>query len=268
MNVLHSTIGGIIVAVFMLGLLVGYGFSRQREDAETDDSHADKLDYPTDADKKTSVAALARAQIALAKDKQAADHRADAHHKKTYTVSYWTAIGVAVYTGLTALITGASIWSASTATDSEHRQLRAYIFIDHATMMDFELGKKPQVKFAVKNFGQTPGYETVIDLWIALTDPKNPEFDNSGHPGPPSPLAPGYTMRSILTASDVLDESTNAAVENGSLAYFVYGTITYKDTFGRDHWTKARAIFGATELALGGGGLTLYREGNDADRDP
>jgi hypothetical protein len=65
-----------------------------------------------------------------------------------------------------------------------------------------------------------------------------------------------------------LDEPTIAAVKNGSLAYFVYGTITYKDTFGRDHWTKIRSLFGAVELAAGGGSLTLYREGNDADRDP
>src|SRR3954451_17282828 len=60
-----------------------------------------------------------------------------------------------------------------TAADAEKRQLRAYIFLDIATMSDFGVSQKPMVKMTLKNFGQTPGYETVIDLGISPRDPQH-----------------------------------------------------------------------------------------------
>jgi hypothetical protein len=97
-------IGACVVAAFLIGALIGSVFSRQREDAERDQSHADKLDYPADTNHETSIAALARAQIALAKDANAADKRQSSYNKRSRRISFWTAIGVGTYTVFTAVI--------------------------------------------------------------------------------------------------------------------------------------------------------------------
>lgn len=97
-------IGACVVATFLLGALIGSVFSRQREDAERDQSHADKLNYPSDANQETSIAALARAQIAAAKDNYAAAKDDAAHNKHSHRIGFWTAIGVGVYTVFTAVI--------------------------------------------------------------------------------------------------------------------------------------------------------------------
>jgi hypothetical protein len=97
-------IGACLVAVFLLGAILGSIFSRQREDIEEGQAHSDKLDYPVQTDQEASIAALARAQIALAKDANAADKRQSSYNKRSHRISFWTAIGVGAYTVLTAAI--------------------------------------------------------------------------------------------------------------------------------------------------------------------
>src|ERR1700751_484261 len=101
---LMTWIGACLVAVFLLGAILGSVFSRQREDTEEGQAHSDKLDYPVQTDQEASIAALARAQIALAKDANAADKRQSSYNKRSHRISFWTAIGVGAYTVLTAAI--------------------------------------------------------------------------------------------------------------------------------------------------------------------
>jgi hypothetical protein len=156
---------------------------------------------------------------------------------------------------------------AKIAEDTEKRQLRPYVFINTTTMRDFVVGEKPNAKMEVKNTGQTPGFDVVFDLGITLRNFSHlGSFDDPGHPSPPTPIGPSVSLWPIGTATDPLDETIIAAIKNGNAAYFVFGTITYKDAFGKDHWTKIRWIFGAAELADGSGAMSIYREGNDADR--
>ena len=102
-------VGACLVAVFRIGALLGSVFSRQREDAERDQSHADKLDYPSDTNQETSIATLARSHIAFAKDANAADKRQSSYNKRSHRISFWTAIGIVAYTVLTAAIVVFSI---------------------------------------------------------------------------------------------------------------------------------------------------------------
>jgi len=97
-------IGACLVAAFIIGAMVGNVFSRQREDAKRDQSHADKLDYPADTNHETSISTLARAHIAFAKDANAADERKSSENKRSHRISFWTAIGVGTYTVFTAVI--------------------------------------------------------------------------------------------------------------------------------------------------------------------
>jgi hypothetical protein len=97
-------IGAFLVAVFLIGALLGSVFSRQRENTERNQSHADKLDYPSDTNQETSIAVLARSQVAFAKDYYATQERNSSSNRKTYKVSFWTAVWVSAYTVLTAAI--------------------------------------------------------------------------------------------------------------------------------------------------------------------
>jgi hypothetical protein len=97
-------VGACLVAVFIIGTIVGNVFSRQREDTERDQSHAEKLDYPSDADEEASIAAVARAQIAAAKDSYATAKDNAAHNERSRRISFWTPIGVGIYTVFTAVI--------------------------------------------------------------------------------------------------------------------------------------------------------------------
>lgn len=101
-------------------------FSRQSENAERDQSHADKLDYPTDTNHDASIAALARAQIALAKDADSTDKRQSAYNKRSHRISFWTAVGIGAYTVLTTVLVIFTIVQYGEIHRFNKRQLRLF----------------------------------------------------------------------------------------------------------------------------------------------
>ena len=101
-------------------------FSRQSENAKEDPSHADKLDYPTDRNHEASIAALARAQIALAKDADAADKRQSSYNKRSHRISFWTAVGIGAYTILTTMIVIFTVAQYGEIHRFNKRQLRLF----------------------------------------------------------------------------------------------------------------------------------------------
>src|SRR5271166_5683643 len=109
MNWIASTVGACVVAAFLIGALLGSEFPRKRQDPEGNQTHADKLDYPSDTNQEASIAAIARAHIAHAKDADAARKFQSAHDTRTYRVNRRTAVGVGTYTFFTAVIVVFSI---------------------------------------------------------------------------------------------------------------------------------------------------------------
>lgn len=96
--------GAVIIVVFLVGLVAGNVLSRKSEDAQTSQSHADKLNYPADENQESSISALARAHVALAKDADTANKGQASRDTRAHRVSLWTAIGVGAYTVFTAAI--------------------------------------------------------------------------------------------------------------------------------------------------------------------
>jgi hypothetical protein len=199
-------IGACIVAALLLGALIGSVFSRERQDSERDQSHADKLDYPTDTNHKTSIAALARAHVALAKDADSAEKYQSTYNKSSYRVSLWTAIGVSIYTVFTAVIVGFSIAQYGETHHFNKRQVR--FFRDQLEVMrgqvdlarsELELAQRPwlsvkpvgfisplifgeqgavsALKIKVVNVGHSPAFHVWFDS-ETITD--KPGFDMAG----------------------------------------------------------------------------------------
>jgi hypothetical protein len=104
MNWVASTIGACVVAAFLIGALLGSELLRKRQNPQGNQSHADRLDYPGGADKQTSIATLARAHIAFAKDASSADKRQSSHSERIYRINFWIAFWAFAYTIFTAAI--------------------------------------------------------------------------------------------------------------------------------------------------------------------
>jgi hypothetical protein len=130
-------IGACLVAVFLIGALLGSIFSRQREDAERDQSHANELDYPSDTNQETSIAALARSHVAFAKDYYSTHERNAAYSKKIYKVNLWTALGIGAYTVFTAAIVMFSVIQYGEIHRFNKKQLR--FFNDQVAIMRGQL---------------------------------------------------------------------------------------------------------------------------------
>src|SRR5579863_7528813 len=78
-----------------------------------------------------------------------------------YIISYLT-LGFLV---VTALSTG---WYASTASDAESRQLRAYVSLLSVEFSGVAVGNEPVSYFKIKNFGQTPAYHLRHWAFVAI----------------------------------------------------------------------------------------------------
>jgi hypothetical protein len=201
-------IGGVIVSVFVLGLLIGNWLSGKRQQPEAYDAHADKLDYPTQRDAETSIASLARAQIAAAKDRQTSDKQTSAYYERSHRVGFWTAIGVGIYTAITAVILGFAVMQYKVTlrqSDDIERQStsgRAYLFVDYPFQNEKVVfdGKNATGSLAdfyasiiLSNIStETPGIVTNIDAKLFQTT-----MDRVG-PAKKSHLYPGEKIASCL----------------------------------------------------------------------
>jgi hypothetical protein len=181
-------IGGAFFAVFAIGAFVGWRASRQREDSQANQTHADKLDYPSDAGHETSMAALARAHIALTKDKASADKDTSARDKKTYSVNLGTFIGVSAYTVITLVIMIITVVQFGSTQRFNKKQIRAMngqLTVMSGQLNEMEITRRPWITadfriagplemkdgaltamlgIVLRNTGQTPAIRTDIAI--------------------------------------------------------------------------------------------------------
>jgi hypothetical protein len=181
-------IGGAFFAVFAIGAFVGWWASRQREDSQASQTHADKLDYPSDAGHEASIAALARAHIALAKDKASADKDTSTRDKKIYSVNRGTFIGVSVYTVITSVIMIISVIQFGSSQRFNKKQIggmNGQLAVMSGQLNEMEITRRPWITadfhiagplemkdgaltamlgIVLRNTGQTPAIRTDIAI--------------------------------------------------------------------------------------------------------
>jgi hypothetical protein len=265
-------IGGVIVGVFLIGLILGNAFSRQREDAEAENSHADKLYYPATGDNETSMAALARAQIAAAKDRHSAYKDNTAYSKRAYRVSFWTLIGVYAYTVFTAAIVVFTVIQYGESHRFNKKQLRffndqvgimrgqleemkteqrAWLAIDSAVLTNFSYGGGPvtaSVTFIFKNSGHLPAQNINVSIF-GITyagppeEPINPlelrrgicaeARQNHRFFASGQTVFPGRESVPEKHTFDIVTNNPNVSAQNLDLIIpTVYGCVTYKADAG------------------------------------
>jgi hypothetical protein len=158
-----------------------------------------------------------------------------------------------------------------TMQDTAERQLRAYVFVESAQIVNVLDGSgSPEAHVVIKNYGQTPAYELVSG------------FAMDQYPSPPTlnlsvddadfgiggktamALGPGCESFSITPSKkpSVPPEIRNEII-NGTWIAYVYGEIRYKDVFGNRQTTEYRLMTGGP-VGVRGSQLVGCDEGNKA----
>src|SRR5882762_4433652 len=87
---------------------------------------------------------------------------------------HWIEYGVLVFVILTAMATATAAWYTrkqwQTALDNGHRQLRAYVYPESATLVWVGAGKPLGAEVTIKNSGQTPAYRVSAQLAISVRE--------------------------------------------------------------------------------------------------
>lgn len=147
-----------------------------------------------------------------------------------------------------------ALWLATrrlvrSAEKTAERQLRAYVSIDGAAIMNVASGQTPKAVIDFKNFGQTPAYN--VTHWQVITKPQI--FHQSDDPFrlPPADLyrsnaiiGPTSGMKMCSTANRHLTDEEFTGLADGTLAMYVFGEIRYRDAFGEDRFMRYRRMLG------------------------
>jgi hypothetical protein len=183
---------------------------------------------------------------------------------------YW---GIGAFT---AFLWGATKRLVGGSEHTARQQLRAYVFLDPEK--EFTFVRKPSVtatdetEIHVKNLGLTPAYDVICHSWMTVDVwplPDSFEFVGPAGDGPlaRSVVPPGGLVHFHTGTSRPFTPNELTAIESGALRLYIYGQITYTDTFGRQHWTNF--CQGSTALGREDFRTALVKcdRHNDTDRD-
>jgi hypothetical protein len=232
-------------------------------------------------------------QVAVAIDALKRSYEADQQHRSEQdrkSLKYarrtsWTAI---VYTILTAILLGAGIYSAlqawravdaanrsaqaaadsigaanraakaatrqaEIAEDTEHRQLRAYLYAGFSALTNLIGDKPPEVTVHVRHGGETPAYRVMVTSHMArLAYPFSGDITKV-----PTPTAVGRNMAFCFRECDLvmplmfalLTGPEREEIQKGETKQlFVWGEATYADTFQVPHYLHFCVSFGGANI--------------------
>lgn len=127
------------------------------------------------------------------------------------------------------------------AENTARRQLRAYVGIEHVTLRKVAAGQKPEITVRLKNFGQTPAYNVVHWMDMAVADIGTTKLVVDRKEGDDRTIidpSHGFSVRSTRENNLTVEEAI-AIFDDEKRLYFT-GRIRYKDAFGRRRKTYFR----------------------------
>lgn len=144
------------------------------------------------------------------------------------------------------------------------RQLRAYMNNVSTIIRNVEVGKVPEVRVEIKNWGHTPAYRVRHTGSYTLAI-----FPWSGTVRPPSyrsesTVGPGSNAFMLLKGHTLAAEHV-AGLNDGSLAIYIEGSIIYNDAFDHDRFTNYRFWVGGDRGFPPDQAMFTDIRGNDAN---
>lgn len=178
---------------------------------------------------------------------------------------------IATFTGLMFFATALLWWSTrglvKGAERTAERQLRAYVFVDAASISGLDDSDKVAAVISIKNTGQTPAARLMHLGGMALTAYPPAEdfpFHPSGQGVPQSRGSLGPGMRQgKFNVGEALGSDQKRGLQDGAMAIYVFGRIDYEDAFGKPRFTSYRFMVGGN-AGVHGENLSQCEEGNDA----
>lgn len=148
---------------------------------------------------------------------------------------------------------------------TEERQLRAYVNI--AQVRVEHLMGKARFYIEIRNYGQTPAYETTTESGVKLAKfPLVEELPLRAEPPAGKVIiGPGTPIHNMLPAQRQLTEAEIQQLRDGSMAIYVFGRIKYRDAFKRRRETLFRFLIGGEAGVRDDGICGACAEGNESD---
>jgi hypothetical protein len=155
------------------------------------------------------------------------------------------------------------------ARDMAEIEMRAYVAIDKIEIKDVKETFAPTVTFDIKNFGKTPAHDSTFISTIAIRHFPLGEDTLPDIPLPHKSVAiipSGGVTNSQHIFGLKLDRAILNDLGSNKTAIYVYGKISYKDVFRKNHTTRFRCFYNGLAGKLGEtSDLNICDEGNEAD---
>jgi hypothetical protein len=266
----------LLIAIFIAVLPI----NGQKEGTKADDqqSHPESINKPS--------ASPVQQEVPKAQSDDA-DHHAEGYLRRLFSPENLPNIGLFI-AGIIGIVV--AIGTLRHMRESAERQMRAYVVGENGTIFNvanpvpvfpgqiFEPRSEAEItnpafgpgyKLQIKNSGQTPAYD--VRHWgniLFREFPLKSDLPTRDSKIIPTAcvLGPGISSTKFnylfhpLTAKEVAD------LRAGNGAVYVYGEITYKDTFGKSWYTRYRLMHHASGGAIGvSTDLSFCESGNEAN---
>jgi hypothetical protein len=180
-----------------------------------------------------------------------------------------------VISGITSIYVLISFLTWRAIRHSSERQLRSYVLPENLALVDGSMMNPPQPARAlvpgtamlIKNSGQTPAYNVISWVQIAIVAPANeytltvPRLKEQF----PNTLGAGATFNKALWFDRALGAGEIADIASGAKAIYVYGRIEYRDAFKKRHFSNFRLHWIGVFPPPSGSIMNFAVGGNDAD---
>lgn len=134
----------------------------------------------------------------------------------------------------------------STARETEHKQLRAYVSVKVPNpIRNFGPNQTAELEIVLQNSGQTPALDTVVTGILFLRpyplpdamDLTIPNSQTKTESGRGITLSPRDENVGIRLEREIAPAVHDAAVEGKIARYYAFGTVRYRDVFSIEHWS-------------------------------
>lgn len=192
--------------------------------------------------------------------------------QETNLINAAATVVIAIFT-VTLWLSTEKMWKASNRQLSHskitaERQLRAYVFVTQAKILDPD-GPNPRAELMTRNTGQTPAYEVTVSAAAntANVPPGRTKFD-------PTPVTtdssrfvfgPDGTGKKEIPLMTLLNPHSMPGLRAGVGVLHVWGQILYVDAFRKHRWTNFRFMIGGASGWPSSDLMVICPEGNDAD---
>jgi hypothetical protein len=170
-----------------------------------------------------------------------------------FRIEIATALGVGIYTLITAGLFIAALYQIAIMQDTERRQLRAYVGVAPGDIEDFG-GPNQRLRVVRKNSGLTPAYNIGFSA-AGFGTIKPGESINTGpegcaayHPVKLATMFPGLELPLTIIITDKYSPEEIQLVKSGNRQFVYFGNICYHDAFGAVHFTNYCWMYKGTSM--------------------